>query len=94
MKSKRTEPYLDVEQYDLKGKSIFDADVYYDAEDNETCIVLRIMTLDNKPQRGIWVRASYLCENNCKGQANMCIQKHNVDMFSQWFNNNNKESWF
>ena len=46
VKSKRPEPYLDVEQYDLKIKSIFDADVYDDADDNETYIVLRIMTLD------------------------------------------------
>ena len=92
MKSKRPEPYLDVEQYDLKIKSIFDADVYCDADDNETYLVLRIMTLDNKPQTGICIRASSLFKNNSKGQANMRIQKHNVDMFSQWFNNNKKKA--
>ena len=64
MKSKRPEPYLDVEQYDLKIKFVFDADVYYDADDNETYLVLRIMTLDNKPQTGIWIRASSLFKNN------------------------------
>ena len=83
VKSKRPEPDLDVEQYDLKIKSIFDADVYYDADDNETHLVLRIITLDNKPQTGIWIRASSLFKNNSKGQANMRIQKHNVDLFSQ-----------
>ena len=92
VKSKRPEPYLDVEQNDLKIKSIFDADVYYDAEDNETYLVLRIMTLDKKPQTGIWIRASSLFENNSKSQANMRIQKHNDDMFSQWFNNNKKKA--
>jgi hypothetical protein len=61
--------------------------VYYDAEDNETYLVLRIMTLDNRPQTGIWIRASSPFNDNSKGQANMRIQKHNVDMFSQWFDN-------
>jgi hypothetical protein len=51
-KSRRHEPYLAVEQYDLKIKAIFDADVYYDVTDNETYLVRRIMTLNNKPQTG------------------------------------------
>ena len=62
--------------------------MYYDVTDNETYIVLRIMTLNNKPQTGIWIRASSLFKSNSKGQANMRIHKHNADLFSQWFDNN------
>jgi hypothetical protein len=60
VKSKRPEPYLDVEQNDLKIKSIFDADVYYDAEDNETYLVLRIMTLDKNLKR-VFGSEHHLC---------------------------------
>ena len=92
VKSERLKPYLDFEQYYLQFKYIYDADVYDHAEDNETCIVLRIMTLDNTPQTGICIRASSMFKIICKGQANMRIQKQNVDMFSQWFTNNKKKT--
>jgi hypothetical protein len=68
------------------------ADVYYDVTDNETYLVLRIMTFNNKPQKGIWIRASSLFKNISKGQASVRIQKHNIDLFSQWFDNNKNKA--
>jgi hypothetical protein len=53
VKSRRPEPYLDVDQYDLNFKSISDADAYYDVTDDEPYLVLSIMTVNNKPQTGI-----------------------------------------
>ena len=92
MKSRRPEPYLIVEQCGLYVKSIFDADVYYDVTDNETYLVIRIMTLNNKHQTGTWIRASSLFKHDCKGQASVRIQQHNFELFSQWFNDNKKEA--
>ena len=36
VKTKRPEPYMNVEQYDLRVKAINNVDVYYDTVDNET----------------------------------------------------------
>ena len=81
MKSRRPEPYLDSEQYELQAQSIFHADVYYDVTDNDTHIVPRIMTHNNDHQTGIWIRASSVFKNNSKGEADVRI--HNADLSSQ-----------
>jgi hypothetical protein len=92
VKTKRPEPYMDVEQYDSKIKSVNDVDVYFDTIDNETYLVLHITTLNNDPQTGIWIRASSLFHNNSMKDANQKMKKHNITLLHQWYIANKKKA--
>ena len=91
VKTKRPEPFLDVEQYDFKVKAINDADVYYDTVDNETYLVLHITTHNNQPETGIWIRASSLFKNNSRRDVFQKMNKHNVSLFELWHRGNKKK---
>ena len=90
MKARRLEPYLDVEQYDAKVKSIDDVDVYYDIADNETYLVLSI-TAPNI-NTNTWIRASSLFKNNNTRAPIQSINKHNIMLLTQWYRNNKKKA--
>lgn len=92
VKTMRPEPYMDVEQYDSKVKSVNDVDVYFDTTDNETYLVLHITTLNNDPQTGIWIRASSLFKNNSNRESIQKMNKHNISLLYQWYNGNKKKA--